>query len=100
MVVRVHSTARYAGQERILGDLFGATTVDIGRDAIVVDGRVLPLIDDVIIAIDLTRVPPIVRERLAIGEHTSTSAEFAPDIQHTFGEEWKTYGEVLPEHRS
>jgi SAM-dependent methyltransferase len=71
-------------------DLFGAAEVLVGHDEIVVDGRRLPIIDDVIVALDPDRRP---------GAGTATSS-YAPDIQSTFGSEWTTFDEVLPEHRA
>jgi SAM-dependent methyltransferase len=79
----------YAGREAELADLFGASDVVVDAHEIVVDGRHLPVVDDVIIALPPERRP---------GRGTSAD-DFAPDVQASFGSEWTTFDEVLPEHR-
>lgn len=88
----------YAGREVELRDLFGATEVQVEADAVVVDGRRLAVIDDVIIAISADRLPSAIRARSS-QQASAGAAPYAPDIQHTFGEEWKAHGGILPEHK-
>jgi SAM-dependent methyltransferase len=79
----------YAGREALLGEVFGAREVVVDDDHVLLDGRRLPVVDDVIIALDPARRP---------GAGTA-SEDYAPDIQHTFGSEWTAHPDVLPEHR-
>lgn len=78
---------RYAGKTETLAALFGKS-VTVTEDAVRVGDAVYPVIDDVIVLLPPERRP---------GAATADTA-FAPDIQHTFGEEWKTYDAILPEH--
>ena len=84
----------YEGREAELADLFGASTVIVGGDHLVVDGRRLDVVDDVIVALDAERRPA----RLRTGA-TATGPAYAPEIQDTFGAEWTAHPDVLPEHR-
>lgn len=76
-----------------LRDIFGTEDVVVAADAILVDGSRHPIIDDVIVLL-----PPELRPRALGGEQPAESEAFAPDIQHTFGEEWKTFSTMLPDH--
>src|SRR5262245_61067387 len=67
-----------------LQKIFGTTDLELVENGLRVRDRTFLIRDDVI---DLTPT------------RSGPSEEFAADIQHTFGEEWKTYGHVLPEHR-
>src|SRR5207248_1736744 len=58
--------------------------VFIVDDTLQAGGRVYPIVQDVIVLSDAAPRDP---------------KTFAEDIQFTFGEEWKTYGAMLPEHR-
>ena len=84
----------YDGRDAELADLFGATTVVVADDHLLVDGRRLEVVDDVIVALDAERLPA----RLRTGA-VATGPAYAPDIQHTFGAEWTAHPDVLPEHQ-
>lgn len=88
----------YAGREASLAEIFGATTVTVAADAIEVDGRRFPVLDDVIITLPPERQPLAVRERLGARSVSPQTGSFADDIQFTFGAEWTEHGEILPEH--
>ncbi len=93
--------SRYAGHEELLRDLFGAAQVTVDDGAVTVDGRRLPVVDDVIIALAPDRLPPTVRERLGgdVAEGGSSGA-FAADVQAGFGDEWTSHPDILPEHEA
>jgi SAM-dependent methyltransferase len=68
-----------------LRDLFGTPDVSLTPAGLRVGSLTYPIVKDVIILSD--------------PHHRTDPATFAEDIQFTFGEEWKTYNTVLPEHR-
>src|SRR5258708_37688074 len=72
----------YADKIKTLQDLFGTPDVEVTETLLRVGARQYPIREDVI----------------ELMESTSATSAFAPDIQYTFGEEWKTYSHVLPEH--
>ena len=88
----------YAGREESLKDIFGAKSVTVTDSAIVVDGRTMPVVDDVILAIDPARAPARLRHLTAAAN--DGSGEFAADIQQTFGDEWGAFPRVMPEHET
>lgn len=81
---------RYAGKTDTLAAVFGRP-VTVTENAVHVGGAVYPIVDDVIVLL-----PPEKRP----GAGAAGGAAFAPDIQATFGAEWKTYSEIKPEHAS
>jgi hypothetical protein len=89
----------YTDKTALLTDLFGARHVDADQDHIVVDGRSFPVVDDVIVLLEPDKYTPYVARAVRSGPapHGAT-ARFARDVQFTFGEEWKLFPEVLPEH--
>lgn len=91
----------YEDKRASLRELFGATAVDVDGDGLTVDGRFLPVLDDVIVALDRERLPAAVRARLPGGRHgegVGGSTPFAADIQYTFGEEWTSHPDMLQDH--
>jgi SAM-dependent methyltransferase len=94
-------TTYYSGKTESLRDLFGDATVSVEPGRITVDGRAYPVVDDVIILLEESRLPPGIRRKMAAaaGTDTQPARSFAGDIQFTFGEEWRRFPEILPEHR-
>ncbi len=74
----------YQNKLETLRDLFGTPDVTVEFDEIRVGSKRYAVVDDVIL---LSEEPP--RDPKA----------FAEDIQFTFGEEWTTYSQILPEHK-
>jgi len=91
----------YEGKRDSLRDLFGAKTVEVETDRIVVDGKEYPILDDVIVLLPPEQWPAGMRRRRS-GMTAETGSPhkdgFAGDIQFTFGEEWQGFPEILPEH--
>lgn len=84
-----------------LRDLFGAKTIAVEQDMLWVDGRGYSIVDDVIVLLDQDQYPPALKRRLGIMPAANQVEEvFAEDIQFTFGDEWQTFPEILPEHES
>ena len=93
----------YQDKTATLGKIFGASSVEVQQDGLLLDGRFLPVVDDVIVALDRDRVPAGLRPRLPEGTSTdgeSASTAFAADIQYTFGEEWKAHPGLLRDHET
>jgi SAM-dependent methyltransferase len=84
----------YEGREAELADLFGATTATVTADELVLDGRRLRIVEDVIVSLPADRLPPSLR-----GSIGAAADAYAPDIQHTFGAEWTAHPDILDEHR-
>jgi SAM-dependent methyltransferase len=93
------ATAYYRGREAELAELFG-DEVAIDDDAIVVGGRRWPVVHDVIVTLPSDRLPPRAAALLGVDASRSAGAEYAPEIQSTFGEEWHEHQDVLAEHEA
>ena len=91
-----------ASKLQTLKDIFGTNDLNLEATRLVVDGRVYPIIDDVIILLDPSQYPnasPNVLGRLEDGKLERPS-DFAEDIQFTFGQEWQEFPRILPEHEA
>ena len=90
----------YEDKQEILRDIFGAAEIGTEPGWLVVDGRRYPIVHDVIILLDRSEYPKSLADQIETGElgRSQRTADFAEDIQFTFGEEWKKYPELLPEH--
>ena len=92
----------YDDKLHTLREMFGDATAHFAGDEFVAGGKRYPVIDDVILTLDPDNWPAaLTRRRDLQGRgHHSSRVDFAEDIQHTFGEEWKTFSEILPEHEA
>ena len=63
-----------------------------------VEGRHYPVLGDVIILSEPGEYSPGVRRTMATSGERSERPDFSRDIQYSFGEEWKEYPRLLPEH--
>ncbi len=83
-----------------LKDIFGAGDVYLETDRLIVDGRAYPVVDDVIVLLDLAQYPSALMKRIGPGVAPCAAgdADFAKDIQFTFGQEWQEFPKILPEH--
>lgn len=93
-------TDYYADKLDLLRDLFGARDVRLADGAIDVDGRRYPVVDDVIVALDPEHYPPTLRARLSGTGQGAGEGPFAEDIQSTFGHEWQSFPDIMPEHET
>lgn len=80
-----------------LRDIFGTDEISLTGSGINVDDHHYPVIDDVIILLDAAQYPASVMARLGT-DSGQADGPFAEDIQYTFGEEWKSFKHILPEH--
>jgi SAM-dependent methyltransferase len=92
----------YADKIDLLRDIFGADSVVVLPDGIEIDGRRYPIVDDVIVLLDPAQLPATLARHLAAtaSESDGDGGDFAADIQSTFGREWQTFPEILPEHEA
>lgn len=91
----------YADKTGVLQDIFGTSQIHVGTGQIRVGQKSYPIVDDVIILVEPQKYTPYLKSKLARQNSTeaSESSHFARDIQFTFGEEWKTFNKILPEHQ-
>ena len=80
--------------------LFGDDNILLRSDSLVVGQQRYPILHDVIILTDPLQYTAFVRAALDDPAEAPRPRVqgFAEDIQYSFGEEWKGYGRILPEH--
>jgi len=91
----------YGDKLESLRDIFGTAEVRAEERRIVVDGREYPVADDVILLLPPEQWPAGVQARVCIandGAGGTPDCGIAKDIQFSFGEEWQSFPEILPEH--
>ena len=90
----------YSDKVGSLKDIFGTDRVRVEAGYLAVGDRSYPVLDDVIILLDPSQYPEFLKRRLSHRDSGPAvkPAEFAPDIQYSFGEEWRSFPEILPEH--
>ncbi|MBL0059824.1 MAG: hypothetical protein IPP35_12165 [Elusimicrobia bacterium] len=88
----------YADKLPALRDLFGTEDLRLVDGGIEVRGRSYPVLGDVILLPDPREYSAQVRRVLWDSRGGPSRADFAEDIQFSFGEEWKQYPRILPEH--
>jgi len=90
----------YANKLNILMDIFGSENIKVELECLTVNDKNYPIIDDVIILLDLAQYPESLLKRLKMNKSNIPTSEqgFAKDIQFTFGEEWQEFSEVMPDH--
>ncbi len=92
----------YENKIEILCDLFNNKNIKLNEHSLIVGKMKFPILDDVIILLDPVQYPPTLKSRLEIvgNDLNINSQDFAEDIQYTFGQEWKTYNNILHEHEN
>jgi len=92
----------YADKLAGLQDIFGTAALTLEQDWLQVGERRYPIVDDVIVLLDEEQYPPALRDRLGLSpaKRALRGEAFAADIQSTFGNEWKIFREILPEHET
>jgi SAM-dependent methyltransferase len=91
-------TPPYSRQLGTLRDLFGRPDVELVEDGLQVGDRRYPIVDGVVVLLDKDQYPESLRSRLSAPTGIHSAANFAPDIQSSFGAEWREFSEILPEH--
>lgn len=96
--------AYYADKLASLRELFDGAPVTLVDEGLRVGDRIHPIVDDVIVMLAREHWPAALQARLPLAgsceSPPASSARFAADIQYTFGEEWKTFSSLLPEHEA
>ncbi len=86
----------YADKMDSLRDIFGCADISLRPDQVTVAGKTYRIVDDVIILLDEAHYPG----RAEQGGAAAGAEAFSPAVQETFGREWMTFPEILPEHES
>lgn len=93
------STVYYEDKVDTLMDLLGTKDLTLGSDHLVVKENPYPVVNDVIVLLDPGRRPDWIPDARVMDDLDDTSGSpFAGDIQTSFGYEWSTFSEILPEH--
>lgn len=90
----------YLDKINSLKDIFGTDSIILEHERLIVGNKIYPIVDDVIILLDVTQYPESLKRKLKVPgslQHYKLH-DFAEDIQFTFGEEWKKFSEILPDH--
>ena len=89
----------YNNKIKTLSEIFGTSDIQLQGSFINVAGRVYPIVDDVIILLESHQIPSRISEKIqCLTREEEIAPSIANDIQYTFGEEWKTYNKILPQH--
>jgi len=88
----------YQDKLHSLQEIFGTEQIEVTADRLTVDGRSYPILDDVIVLTAPSEYTAYVRQRLGQAATGAAGGAYAEDVQFSFGEEWKAYAELLPEH--
>jgi SAM-dependent methyltransferase len=96
----LNSGMYYRDKVKILQSLFGVKDITLDPDRLRVGRDSYPIVQDVIILSPTERQTPFVRSVLSNDRMSVGNGEgFSEAVQYSFGDEWSTYPEVLPEHR-
>lgn len=91
----------YSDKIDILKKIFGVDDISLSSTNLRAGDRVYPIVNDVIVLLDTARLPQALAAKLGINNSAApASAHFSEEIQFTFGEEWKYFSKVLPEHEA
>ncbi len=79
-------------------EIFDTGDIIYKPGSLTVNGKAYPVIDDVVILSPASKQSLFVKDSLNAGTAAAAGKDFAEDIQHTFGQEWKDHDRILPEH--
>jgi len=90
----------YFDKLNILMDIFGTENIKVEKECLTVNDKIYPIIDDVIILLEPAQYPESLSKRIKVDMNNipTSNQEIAEDIQFTFGEEWREFSEIIPEH--
>jgi SAM-dependent methyltransferase len=87
----------YKRHVETLGDLFGGP-VEVSADRLVTSQGTYPIVDDVIVLLAPEEYPPLVAAKLKLEPRGTRINSVERLIQESFSDEWRQYGDILPEH--
>ena len=91
----------YKNKIKTLSEIFGTSDIQLHETFINVGGREYPIVEDVIILLESHQIPrPTLEKVQYLTRDTETTPTIAKDIQYTFGEEWKKFNEIMPQHHN
>jgi hypothetical protein len=94
-----HGHGYYNDKRASLADIFGVDDVELLPNSLRVSGREYPIIEDVIVLGDPADYTPFVERQLGISRGARLHSEpFSEEVQYSFGEEWKSYGDITSDH--
>jgi SAM-dependent methyltransferase len=88
----------YSDKVTSLRAIFGCDAIEVNDGVLIVGNRRYPIVDDVIVLLDESQYPPSLRSRLTQPVTRTETPDFSDAVQFSFGEEWQTFSEILPEH--
>ncbi|MFH1415376.1 MAG: class I SAM-dependent methyltransferase [Elusimicrobiota bacterium] len=89
----------YSDKIDILKDIFSSDDLYLEPSFLVVKGELFPIIDDVIVLSGPEEYTDYVKNIINQKGDSGSLKNFSKQVQYSFGEEWKEYSEILPEHR-
>lgn len=90
----------YENKIESLKQIFGNSDISVSQNTIRVGNKTYSIVDDVIILLEEEQYPlNLKKTENQNSSKLSDNSYFAEDIQFTFGEEWKTFNQILPEHK-
>lgn len=90
----------YSDKMESLREILQGENIRLRSGYLLVDEHTYPIVDDVIILLDSAFYPQSLKDRMRFNVDISGAGryEFIKDIQFTFGEEWRRFSQILPEH--
>ncbi|MCP4397139.1 MAG: class I SAM-dependent methyltransferase [bacterium] len=90
----------YKNKLSILKDIFGTQEIVLRENLLQVRDQYYPIINDVIILLEQAQYTEFIAKRLQINRQgpSLSDPKIALDIQHSFGEEWNSFSQILVEH--
>lgn len=93
----------YERKIRSLKRIFGTGDIVLESDAVVVNRKRYPIVEDVIVLSEPEHYTDFVRmktEAEGCAGRTGGSLAFSEEVRFSFGAEWKAYGDILIEHEA
>ena len=94
--------AYYADKIHVLADIFGTSDLRLGEGGLSINGRIYPIVDDVIILMDPSKYTKEIIKIFGDGQFSQNpgAEHFSEQVQFSFGDEWNRFSTILPEHET
>lgn len=95
------AAAYYQAKIDSLRDIFGTDDIHVEDQSILVSGTRYPVVDDVIVLLSPEEYPEYLKDRMrsqSSDVDLSHTAQGTTAVQRSFGSEWTSFPEILPEH--